>query len=223
MLGNTIGRFVLSANTGNFSGTLAAGNTTVTGFANITSTIQGGSSLTIAGAASGITTLAAGNTTITGTIAAGNTTITGFANVSTSVNSAILSVGTSFIGNTSGLYHTGTVNAASFTTTGTMEAAIFNSTSDVNSKYNIKTIEDPITKVMQMRGVTFTWKSNDTDSMGLIAQEVEQVIPQVVHTDSEGKKSVSYDNIIGLLVEAIKHQQKQINYLISDKEARDGN
>ena len=61
-------------------------------------------SLTLAGTASGITTLAAGNTTITG-----------FANVSTSVNSALLTVGTSFIANTTGAYHTGTVNAASHT------------------------------------------------------------------------------------------------------------
>ena len=117
--------------TGTFAGavsgitTLAAGNTTVTGFANVTSTIQGGSSLTIAGALSGVTTAAMGNTTVTGfanvtstiqggssltiagaasgitTLAAGNTTITGFANVSTSVNSALLTVGTSFIANTS--------------------------------------------------------------------------------------------------------------------------
>ena len=94
--------------------TLAAGNTTITGFANVTGTIQGGSSLTIAGAASGITTLAAGNTTITGfanvtgtiqggssltiagaasgitTLAAGNTTITGFANVSGNMNAATI-------------------------------------------------------------------------------------------------------------------------------------
>ena len=61
-------------------------------------------SVTFAGAVSGITTLAAGNTTITG-----------FANVSTSVNSALLTVGTSFIANTTGAYHTGTVNAASYT------------------------------------------------------------------------------------------------------------
>jgi len=87
--------------------TLAAGNTTVTGFANITSTIQGGSSLTIAGALSGVTTAAMGNTTITG-----------FANASVSVNSAILTVGTSFIANTTGAYHTGLVNAASHTTSG---------------------------------------------------------------------------------------------------------
>ena len=62
------------------------------------------SSLTLGGAASGITTLAAGNTTITG-----------FANVSVSVNTALLSVGTNFIANTLGAFHTGTMNAASYT------------------------------------------------------------------------------------------------------------
>lgn len=64
------------------------GNSTIVGFANVTGTIQGGSSLTVAGAASGITTLAAGNTTITG-----------FANVTTSVNAASHTVGTNFIAN----------------------------------------------------------------------------------------------------------------------------
>lgn len=137
-LGSATQRWVLNANTGSFAGavsgitTLAAGNTTITGFANVTSTIQGGSSLTIAGAASGITTLAAGNTTITGfanatvsvnsalltvgtSFIANSTAIvgTGFANISTSVNSALLTVGTSFIANTTGAYHTGLVNAAS--------------------------------------------------------------------------------------------------------------
>jgi hypothetical protein len=65
------------------------------------------SSLTLGGALSGVTTAAMGNTTITG-----------FANVSTSVNSALLTIGTSFIANTLGAFHTGTMNAASFTTTG---------------------------------------------------------------------------------------------------------
>ena len=72
--------------------TLAAGNTTITGFANVTSTIQGGSSLTIAGALSGVTTAAMGNTTIAG-----------FANVTTSVNSALLTVGSIFIANSTQL------------------------------------------------------------------------------------------------------------------------
>lgn len=110
LLGNSTQRWVLNANTGSFSGdvsgitTLAAGNTTITGFANVTSTIQGGSSLSIAGALSGVTTAAMGNTTVTG-----------FANATVSVNSALLTVGTSFIANTTGAYHTGTVNTASYT------------------------------------------------------------------------------------------------------------
>lgn len=129
LLGNSTQRWVLSANTGSFSGavsgitTLATGNTTVTGFVNATSTIQGGSSLTIAGALSGVTTAAMGNTTVTGfvnatstiqggssltiagalsgvtTAAIGNTTITGFANATISVNSALLTVGSSFSAN----------------------------------------------------------------------------------------------------------------------------
>jgi hypothetical protein len=61
-------------------------------------------------------TAISGSATVSGTAAAGNTTITGFANVSTSVNSALLTVGTSLIANTLGVFHTGTVNAASITT-----------------------------------------------------------------------------------------------------------
>ena len=88
-----------------------------------TSFIANSTGVTTTGFANVATTLAAGNTTITGfanvatTLAAGNTTITGFANASVSVNSALLTVGTSFIANTTGAYHTGTINAASFTTT----------------------------------------------------------------------------------------------------------
>jgi len=108
ILGTSTQRWVLNANSASFSGavsgitTLATGNTTITGFANVSSTIQGGSSLVIAGAASGITTLAAGNTEITG-----------FVNASASV-----SVSTIFIANTTGAYHAGLINAASHTTSG---------------------------------------------------------------------------------------------------------
>lgn len=123
----------------NVATTLAAGNTTITGFANVvgdTAALRVGNNTnytlsntsghypvsntvasalgsstqrwtlnattgSFAGAVSGITTLAAGNTTVTG-----------FVNASASVNSAILSVGTSFVANTTGAYHTGTVNGA---------------------------------------------------------------------------------------------------------------
>jgi hypothetical protein len=83
------------------------------------------SSLVATGAASGITTLAAGNTTITG-----------FVNATASVNSAIISVGTSFIANTTGAYHTGTINAASLTVGTNVIANTTQVTSNVNMLIN---------------------------------------------------------------------------------------
>ena len=66
---------------------------------------------------------------------------------------------------------------------------------------------------MKMRGVTFDWKANKTRSMGVIAQEVENVIPEIVDSDEKGEKTVSYNSIIGLLIEAIKEQQEEIENL----------
>ena len=66
-----------------------------------------------------------------------------------------------------------------------------------------------------MRGVTFRWKDNKNKAMGIIAQEVEIIIPEIVNTNENGTKSVSYDSIIGLLIEAIKEQQKSIKELES--------
>ena len=97
--------------------------------------------------------------------------------------------------------------------TGTLNATIFNTLSDENTKENIHTLEDAIFKVMNMRGVSFTWKDNGNKSIGVIAQEVENVIPEIVNTNDNGTKSISYDSIIGLLIEAIKEQQNSIREL----------
>jgi hypothetical protein len=85
--------------------------------------------------------------------------------------------------------------------------------SDINSKENIETIANSLEKVLRMRGVSFVWKDNKNKSIGIIAQEIEKVVPEIVNTDSGGVKSVNYDSIIGLLIEAIKEQQCQINEL----------
>jgi hypothetical protein len=61
--------------------------------------------------------------------------------------------------------------------------------------------------------VSFTWRDNKTKSIGIIAQEIEKIVPEIVQTNEKGIKSVSYDSIIGLLIEAIKDQQIQINTL----------
>jgi hypothetical protein len=78
-------------------------------------------------------------------------------------------------------------------------------------------------KVLQLRGVNFDWKTtefptrsfSENRSLGFIAQEVEKVLPEVVQTEknTEGYKSVQYDKVVALLVEAIKEQQGQIEQL----------
>lgn len=86
-----------------------------------------------------------------------------------------------------------------------------NTTSDERLKDNIKTILNPLEKVINLRGVSYTMEG--VRKIGVVAQEVEEVIPEVVSTDAQGIKSVSYGNIVGLLIEAVKEQQEQINEL----------
>lgn len=95
--------------------------------------------------------------------------------------------------------------------------------SDERFKTNISTIVNPLQKVLQLRGLTFDWKTkefpdrafSENRSLGFIAQEVERVLPEVVYTEktSEGYKSIQYDKVVALLVEAIKEQQRQIQEL----------
>jgi len=93
--------------------------------------------------------------------------------------------------------------------------------SDIRVKTDIETITEPLNKVLKMRGVTFRRIDSDLDKrqMGVIAQEVEPYVPEVVSTvedessDKYGHKSVSYGNLTALLIEAIKEQQKQIEEL----------
>jgi len=94
----------------------------------------------------------------------------------------------------------------SFTATGDITAY-----SDQRLKRNIETINKPIDIVNSLRGVTY--EKDGRDSVGVIAQETELALPQVVHTDAEGMKSVAYGNISGVLIEAIKEQQKTIDGL----------
>ena len=69
---------------------------------------------------------------------------------------------------------------------------------------NIETITEALYKVKAMRGVSYISKFNMEERIGVIAQEVERVVPEVVHTHSNGLKSVAYQNLVGLLIEAIK-------------------
>jgi hypothetical protein len=87
--------------------------------------------------------------------------------------------------------------------------------SDVNFKTNINTIGNALNKVNALRGVSYNRIDTETDKLkiGVIAQEIEEILPEVVSTDKDGVKSVAYGNIVGLLIEAIKEQQVQIDEL----------
>jgi hypothetical protein len=77
--------------------------------------------------------------------------------------------------------------------------------SDERKKTNIEPISNALDKVLQLTGVTFDKiDGDDRRHAGVIAQEVEKVLPEVVYTDKDGMKSVAYGNVIGLLIEAIK-------------------
>ena len=101
--------------------------------------------------------------------------------------------------------------------------------SDIRKKENVLKIENGLSLIEQLRGVRFDWKEEfhlksnsdrDKRQVGLIAQEVEKVVPEVVFTDSDGYKSIAYSNLSAVLVEAIKdlkvivdEQQEQIEKL----------
>ena len=116
----------------------------------------------------------------------------------------------------------GTITASKVSTTklnfnpstGTLSATQFTSLSDETQKTDIQPIKNAITIVKQLQGVKYKWIDNHNQpSIGVIAQDIEKVLPEVVITNDKGLKSVSYGNIVGVLIEAIKEQQVRIEEL----------
>lgn len=92
-------------------------------------------------------------------------------------------------------------------------------TSDARFKKDITALENPLAKVMDLKGVTYNWRNDEfpekdfgnVKQIGFIAQELEKVIPEAVVTDENGYYSVNYFAVIPVLTEAIKEQQKMLN------------
>lgn len=99
---------------------------------------------------------------------------------------------------------------------GVITCVTLNSTSDINLKEDIEVIENPIDKIIKIDGVNFNWKRTGDKSMGVIAQNVEEVFPQLIAEDSDGLKSVNYNGLIGVLIEAVKELKKEIDDLKSN-------
>jgi hypothetical protein len=86
--------------------------------------------------------------------------------------------------------------------------------SDIRFKENIQPLENALEKLLQLNGYRYNWKpelkKDSALQIGLIAQNVEKVFPELVSTNEEGMKSVAYQNLVPVLIEAIKEQQQQL-------------
>lgn len=113
--------------------------------------------------------------------------------------------------NASGDFTAGSINCSYLTASFTVEALDFNSTSDLNLKTNVNTIENSLDIVNSLRGVSFDWKVNGNKSYGVIAQELEQVLPDLVTTKEN--KSVNYNGLVGVLLQAVKELSAEVEEL----------
>jgi hypothetical protein len=102
---------------------------------------------------------------------------------------------------------------------GKLKSAGIDENSDIRLKKDINTITDALRKVMEMRGVTYNWRKDefpersmeDDLQYGLIAQELEKVIPELVTADDQGWKSIEYSHLVPVLIEAIKELDAKNN------------
>jgi hypothetical protein len=98
--------------------------------------------------------------------------------------------------------------------------------SDKRLKQNIVTIQNPLEKIKEIGGYTFEWipskgiHSNKGDDVGVIAQEVEEIIPEIVTTRENGYKAVKYEKLVPLLIEAIKELSNKVEHLETQLESK---
>ena len=153
--------------------------------------------------------------TLAGAISSsGQVDLTATTNYGTYINQAVKT--------TSAVTFAGITSTSNVIVTGSISATgdiVAYSTSDKRHKNNITLISDALTKVTKLNGVTWEW-NDDVDSItketpktGLIAQEVKEVLPEVVKERGDGFLALDYSKMMGLMVEAIKEQQQQIHSL----------
>lgn len=114
-------------------------------------------------------------------------------------------------GNFSGIVTASSISATNGNFAGIITATDFNSTSDINLKENIQTVENPLETIQSLRGVSFDWKESGKKSYGVIAQELQEVLPELIGGGEI--KSVNYNGLIGVLIEAVKELSAEVEEL----------
>ncbi len=163
---------------------------------------------------------ATGAVTITNTGVTSNVAGTGVS-VSGATGAVTISIGQAVATSSDVRFNSLGVGMAASATAGRIDATndiVAYSSSDRRFKNNIKPIENPLDKINKISGNTFDWNEEtkiehgyDGNDVGVIAQEIEEVLPQLVQTRESGYKAVKYDKLVALLIEGIKEQQIQIN------------
>lgn len=159
----------------------------------------------------GILTATQFNGTFDGTFSGDGSALTGTGSTVFIDNSTDQDFFPLFTATTSGTILSSGISTSKLTynpSSGEMTAVNFNSTSDENLKTNVHTVENALDIVEKLRGVSFDWKENNKSSYGVIAQELEKVLPELV--TGTDQKSVNYNGIIGVLIEAIKELSNKV-------------
>ena len=202
--------------------TLAAGNTTITGFANVTTSVNSAAlsvgtnfiaNTTQVTIAAGVKLSANGGVGTAGQVLASNgatgspywmtASSVGGSNTHIQFNDSTSSNGSA------GFIFDKTSN--NVTVGNTVTATHFDSVSDIILKENITSISNSMYYINNMHPVSYNWISTGEKSYGFIAQDVENILPDIVHIKEDGTKTISYYQIIPFLLSALKDQQKELS------------
>jgi hypothetical protein len=169
---------------------------------------------------SGITTYYSVNVNAKGLVT-GGTTVPGTTNVGATGQVGVFSTGNNIVGS-SGFTYDGTTMSVTGAVSATGDVIAF-SGSDRNLKTNIEPITDAIDKVKQITGVTFDWAEHAQDlnhnrrEAGVIAQEMQAVLPEIVTTRDDGYLAVRYERINALLIQAVKELTARVEQLEAER------
>jgi hypothetical protein len=183
-------------------------------------TMTAGTGITVGTATGEGSTPVITNTGVTSNVAGTGVTVSG------ATGAVTISIGQAVATSSNVQFNSLGVGMVASATAGRIDATndvVAFSSSDIRFKENIKPIENAIDKIRKISGNTYDWKEENKiehgyegNDVGVIAQEIEAVLPQLVQTRESGFKAVKYDKLVALLIEGIKEQQLQIEQLRID-------
>ena len=194
-------------------GSVALGSTITLTNAGVTSNVAG-TGISVSGATGAVTIT---NSGVTSAVAGTGVSVSG------ATGAVTFSIGQSVATSANAQFNSLGIGMAASVIAGRIDATndiVAFSSSDIRFKENIKPIENALDKIRKISGNTYDWKEENKvehgyegNDVGVIAQEVEAILPQLVQTRESGYKAVKYDKLVALLIEGIKEQQLQIEDL----------